>query len=226
MNDTHAVLLLSKQNGEASISAVLNFRKALAFIQKRYPFSFAFGPAYSREACIESSQAVYGRLMLGTPSASVLPFETIALLALTVTSEIDQQKAKDLVKLFRPDRQGYLTVLDFVKSVDSVYKEFRLLSASIENSSRIDKAFETLFNIPFYALVATMILIQLDFDPLALFLSLSSVILAFAFMIGSASAKYFGKQSRDNVAMLHYVYPSPSLTSYLALITQRVYFLF
>ena len=28
-------------------------------------------------------------------------------------------------------------------------------------------------------------------DPLALFLSLSSVILAFAFVIGSASAKYF-----------------------------------
>jgi hypothetical protein len=40
-------------------------------------------------------------------------------------------------------------VLDFVKSVDSVYKEFRLLNASIENSSRIDKAFETLFNIRF-----------------------------------------------------------------------------
>jgi hypothetical protein len=191
MNDTHAVLLLSKQNGQASISAVLNFRKALAFIQKRYPFSFAFGPAYSREACIESSQAVYGRLMLGTPSEAVLPFETIALLALTETSEIDPQKVKDLVKLFRPDRQGYLTVLDFVKSVDSVYKEFRLLSASIENSSRLDQSFEHLFNILFYALVATMILIQLEFDPLALFLSLSSVILAFAFMIGSASAKYF-----------------------------------
>jgi small-conductance mechanosensitive channel len=129
--------------------------------------------------------------MLGTPSEEVLPFETIALLALTDTSEIDQQKAKDLVKLFRPDRQGYLNVLDFVKSVDSVYKEFRLLIASIENSSRIDGAFEHLFNIPFYALVVTMILIQMNFDPLSLFLSLSSVILAFAFMIGSASAKYF-----------------------------------
>jgi hypothetical protein len=192
MNDTHAVLLLLKQNGRASISAVLNFRKALTFTQKRYPFSFAFGPAYSREACIESAQAVYERLMLGTPSEeTVLPFESIALLALNETSEIDQRKAKALVKLFRPDRQGCLTVLDFVKSVDSVYKEFRLLSASIENSSRIDRAFENLFNILFYALVATLILIQLDFDPLALFLSLSSVILAFAFIIGSASAKYF-----------------------------------
>jgi small-conductance mechanosensitive channel len=191
MNDTHAVLLLSKQIGRASISAVLKFRKALTFTQKRFPFSFAFGPAYSREACIESSQAVYGRLLLGTPSETVLPFETLALLALSETSEINQEKAKDLVKLFRPDRQGYLTVLDFVKSVDSVYKEFRLLSASIETSSRIDLAFEAIFNCIFNALVATMILIQLEFDPLALFLSLSGVILAFAFIIGSASAKYF-----------------------------------
>ena len=31
----------------------------------------------------------------------------------------------------------------------------------------------------------------LDSDPLALFLSLSSVIVAFAFMIGSAASKYF-----------------------------------
>jgi hypothetical protein len=44
---------------------------------------------------------------------------------------------------------------------------YRVRLSVNENSSRIDKAFETLFNIPFYALVATMILIQLDFDPLA-----------------------------------------------------------
>lgn len=36
-----------------------------------------------------------------------------------------------------------------------------------------------------------VILSQLGFDPLALFLSISGVILAFAFMIGSASSKYF-----------------------------------
>jgi hypothetical protein len=53
MNHTHTVLLLLNRDGDASISAVLNFRKALAFTQKRYPFSFAFGPAYSREACID-----------------------------------------------------------------------------------------------------------------------------------------------------------------------------
>lgn len=31
----------------------------------------------------------------------------------------------------------------------------------------------------------------LGFDPLSMFLALSSIILSFAFMIGSASAKYF-----------------------------------
>ena len=39
--------------------------------------------------------------------------------------------------------------------------------------------------------VITIILSQLGFDPLALFLSISGVILAFAFMIGAASSKYF-----------------------------------
>lgn len=33
----------------ATISAVLKFRKAITFIQKTYPFSYAFGPADTRE---------------------------------------------------------------------------------------------------------------------------------------------------------------------------------
>ena len=49
-------------------------------------------------------------------------------------------------------------MLDFVKSTDSVYKEFRLLQASIENSSQIDKAFENLLNVLFYAILTTTIL--------------------------------------------------------------------
>ena len=48
-----------------------------------------------------------------------------------------------------------------------------------------------MFNVVFYAVVLTIILSQLGFDPLALFISVSGVILAFAFMIGSAASKYF-----------------------------------
>jgi hypothetical protein len=50
----------------------------------------------------------------------------------------------------RPDREGDLSKLDFVKSVDTIYKEMRLLRASIASSSRVDKAFEAIVNTFFY----------------------------------------------------------------------------
>jgi hypothetical protein len=52
-------------------------------------------------------------------------------------------------------------------------------------------AFENIFNIIFYGIVITIIISRLGFDPLALFLSISGVVLGFAFMISSASSKYF-----------------------------------
>jgi hypothetical protein len=88
-----------------------------------------------------------------------LHFDTLAILAVDHNT-IDQQKAKDLIRIFRPDREGGLTLIDFVKSTDAVYKEFRLLQASIENSSQIDRAFENIFNILFYAVVVTIIMSQ------------------------------------------------------------------
>lgn len=113
-------------------------------------------------ACVDSSQKVYDRLMMRTPNEKVLQFETLALLALKEDGKtIDQRKAKDLVKLFRPDRQGNLTMLDFVRSVDTVYKEFRLLNASIVNSGQIDRAFENIINVVFYSIVITVVLSQL-----------------------------------------------------------------
>mmetsp|Transcript_57467 Transcript_57467/g.140251 ORF Transcript_57467/g.140251 Transcript_57467/m.140251 type:complete len:1224 (-) Transcript_57467:76-3747(-) len=181
----------SVQNN-VSIASVLKFRNALACIKNDYPFGFAFGLAATRESCIESAQEVYGRLTeyRGNNDGSFLQFFTLALIAVRMDGEIDQLKAKELIRVFRPDRQGKLSVLEFVKSVDTVYKELRFLQASIENSSQIDKSFENIVNIVFYAIVFSIILSQLGFDPFSLFLSLSSVVLAFAFAIGSASAKY------------------------------------
>ena len=157
-----------------------------------FPFSAAFGIADTRESCVASAQDVFLRLLLEKPdSEGVLQFDTIASLALLRNGEIDINKAKELIRLFRPDRDGSLTLLDFARSVDTVYKELRLLRATVASSSKIDEALENIFNIFFYVFMGAVILSQLGFDPLALFLSLSSIILAFAFMIGSASAKYF-----------------------------------
>jgi small-conductance mechanosensitive channel len=82
-------------------------------------------------------------------------------------------------------------LLDFVKSVDTVYKEAKLLRASVANSEKIDRAFERAINIVFFTIFICVTLSQIGYDPLALFLSLSSIILAFAFMIGTASSKMF-----------------------------------
>lgn len=157
-----------------------------------YPFSMAFGIADTREHCIESSQVVYKRLLLRQgDDIVVLDFDTIALLATTDDGDIDRDKMKDLIRLFRPERDGTLTMVDFVKSVDAVYKRLRLLSASIENTSQIDLAAERILNCIFYTIATILIVAALGFDPLALFLSLSSIIVGFAFCIGNASSKYF-----------------------------------
>jgi small-conductance mechanosensitive channel len=170
---------------------VLSLKKAIKFIQTDYPFSFAFGSAKNREACIQSSQDVYNRLLLHAPGSQVLKFDTIALLAIDGNNYLDRAKAQALIKLFRPTREGELSVYDFVKSVDSAYKELRLLSAAVENSSQIDRASESIFNTLFYVIMTVVVLSRVGFDPMKLFLSLSSVILALAWLIGPASAKVF-----------------------------------
>ena len=95
------------------------------------------------------------------------------------------------LKLFRPGRDGKLDLVDFVKSIDAIYKRYRLLLASVANTNAIDRASERIFNFVYYILVIVVVTTVWGFDPLAIFLSLSSIVLGFAFMIGKASASYF-----------------------------------
>lgn len=128
--------------------------------------------------------------MMRTPHLENLNFETLALLTLDDTEdEIEEEKARDLIKLFRPDRQGNLTPLDFVKSIDAVYKSYRLLSAAIANSSRIDRAFERIVNFAYFFLWLLLLLLILKLNPASIFLAFSSVLLSISFMIGRAACK-------------------------------------
>ena len=154
----------------------------LAYMDEDYPFSLAFGPADTREACVESAQKVYSRLLSLTPDKDVLPFDTLAVLAKNKDGDIETDEMKELIHLFRPERNGNLTCLDFVKSCDDVYKEMRLLRASIANSGQIDHAFEIMVNVVFYVIMFIIIFVVLGWDPLTLFVSISGIILAFAFM--------------------------------------------
>ena len=174
-----------------SVHELLQFRRTLEYLHTPYPFSGSFGLADRRESAVSSAQEVYERLLLRSPDPTVLHFNVIALLGVKKDGQLDQKKLKQLINVFRPDRDGSIECIDFVKSVDTVYKELRLLQASVQNSSKIDQAFERIFNVMFYVVVTCVILSQIGYDPLALFLSISGVVLGFAFMIGSASSKYF-----------------------------------
>jgi len=107
-----------------------------------YPFTASFGLADNRDHCIKSAISVYKRLLRFTPGANDVPFETIGVLAHDISEdgklELNEDKVKSLVLLFRPDRHDELPLLAFVQSCDWVYKKLRYLRASVTNSTRID----------------------------------------------------------------------------------------
>ena len=189
---------LQCSQGKVKISDIIQFRASLSYLNTSYPFGIAFGPAENRQNAIESTERVYDRLLLNSQDGAsrVLHFDVLALLAVQPDGTLDVDKLKDLIRLFRPDRQGNLTLIDFAKSVDAVYKELRLLRAAVANSSRLDKAFEKILNIIFYFFLVIIILPVLGVDPWVLFASISGFILGFAFMIGRYVLPFLGRISR------------------------------
>lgn len=175
----------------ASIGEIIQFRQSLSYLNTNYPFSAVFGRTSTRQECVECTEHLYKRLLKLSNSSDLLKFDTLALLAVGKDGSLDEEKLKAVVRLFRPDRQGYLSLVDFAKSVDSCYKEMRLLKASVASSSKMDRAFESMFNVLFYFVVGLITVAALGANPLVIFASLSGFVLGFSFMISSASSKYF-----------------------------------
>jgi hypothetical protein len=175
---------------DTSIAAVLQFRQSLSLVDNRFLFGVAFGPTTNRECCVKSGQGVYKQLFDREGSGDVLHFDSIAEIAVKKDGTLNRPKLKALVRIFRPTRDGELTMIDFLKSVDSVYKEFRILQASIENAGTFGRAFELMVNWIFYIILWVIILYIVGLDPLTMFLSVSSFIVGFAFMIGNASSRW------------------------------------
>jgi len=145
---------------EATLEDIISFSQTLVLINNNFPFTTSFGKARTRELCLKSAQILFQRLQEhghGTKPNSI-PFDTIAMVAKTKSddnspmnrSSLDEAHVKRLLRAFRPDRDGNLTLLDFVKSVDNAYKKLRLLQASILNNSQIDNAAERMYNVAFY----------------------------------------------------------------------------
>eukprot|EP00804_Cyclotella_cryptica_P022597 CCRYP_009462-RA/>CCRYP_009462-RA protein AED:0.07 eAED:0.07 QI:588/1/1/1/1/0.91/12/1091/1323 len=176
---------------KTKIKDILQFRQAISLMDDDYCFTPAFGPTSTRAICVDSSEALFNRLVENDPNANLLPFETIAQLAYDSKGELMRPKVKALIKLFRPDRQGWMTKIDFLNSIDSVYKDLRLFRASLENSSQVDDSLESIINVLFYVILFLIVLLILGFQVWESLLSFTTFFFGFSFMFGPASSKYF-----------------------------------
>eukprot|EP00569_Conticribra_weissflogii_P014890 CAMPEP_0171391814 /NCGR_PEP_ID=MMETSP0880-20121228/1528_1 /TAXON_ID=67004 /ORGANISM="Thalassiosira weissflogii, Strain CCMP1336" /LENGTH=1734 /DNA_ID=CAMNT_0011904567 /DNA_START=216 /DNA_END=5420 /DNA_ORIENTATION=+ len=181
----------SSSASKATIKDILQFRQAISLMDDKYPFTPAFGQASTRAICVDSSDSLYDRLLESTPDKSLLPFETLSQIAYDNKGNLMRDKAKALIRLFRPDRRGYLTKLDFVSSIDTVYKDLRLFRASLANSSTIDDSFESIMNVLTAILAICGILLIIGFNQWKAVSSLAAFLVSFSFMFGAASSKYF-----------------------------------
>jgi len=153
------------------LSAIIQFRASVGLLDIDTPYSHAFGVAKTRTNVIDNAQSLYARLLKkqqylqkgrhGEESGTILRFHTIALAALKDRHRFDHQLCKDLVTLFRPARNGDISLLEFCKSIDSQYKELRKLRASIANEGRVNTAAEMLVNFAFYSIMIIVGLLAL-----------------------------------------------------------------
>mmetsp|Transcript_2475 Transcript_2475/g.3328 ORF Transcript_2475/g.3328 Transcript_2475/m.3328 type:complete len:853 (-) Transcript_2475:193-2751(-) len=174
---------------DPSIHDILQFRKILSYMDETYPFGASFGAAESRDSCIESSQALYKRLLNLAPGHDTLPFDAIKVVAFDEQGQLNEEKVQMLGRLFRPNKFDKLTMLAFVQTCDGVYKKLRYFRASVANASLIDKVLEQIFNTIFYFILLLVLLAVLNFNPWTLLVSMSTMVVSFAFALGPSVSK-------------------------------------
>ena len=143
------------------------------FMENPYPFSGAFGKARNRKECIRSSIRVYKRLLKFTPGETVLPYDVIGALAIDDDGDLDEKRAQSLLHVFLPDKDNKLRQLSFVQAIDYIYKDLRMLRASIINSSKIDSVLEDAFDVIFNGILVIIVMTILGLNPWPLLVSFS-----------------------------------------------------
>ena len=96
------------KGSDPTIHEILQFRKALSFLDDEHPFGLSFGPAFTRDFCIKSSRELYTRLLAFDIDSPVLHFDVIGVLAYDADGNFDERKAK--VFFFVPSFLSFLNV--------------------------------------------------------------------------------------------------------------------
>ena len=105
-----------KSKRQPTLHDILQFRKAMAFLETEYSFSPAFGLIKNRKACVKNAVRVYNRLLKFTPGKSMLGFDVVGALAYEEDGEIDEDRAISLLRIFLPDKNDNLSRVGFVQS--------------------------------------------------------------------------------------------------------------
>ena len=148
LEDWEEIDLSDKGVEVPSISSIVQFRASESYLCVDFPFSPAFGFVKTRVQMVDGAQEVYTRLIEKQNDGNVLTFQTIAQTAVT-EGKLEEERVKELVRLFRPTRDGLLTLLDFCKSIDALYKDLRLLRVALANEAKMNRTSETIINSKF-----------------------------------------------------------------------------
>ena len=174
-----------------SVADTIKFRQALTYMDNYYSFSEAFGPASTRNEMILSAEVVFHRLMKLSTNSESLSFSVFDILLLQEDGTEDKIKRKRLMKLFRPRKDGSLSLLSFVQGCDNIYRNLRLFRASVSNASVIDTVLESLINPVFYSMLAIIIALMMDIKISSTLTPASGLLISFSFAFGPACAKLF-----------------------------------
>lgn len=102
----------------------------------------------------------------------------------------DEVKKRALKRLFRPDKDGALTLLAFVHSCDSLYRRLRYFLATVNNSASLDKVLEDLLNGVYYFILGLFLLSLLKYNAWSILLSLTSLLVSFSFAFGQTVSRF------------------------------------
>ncbi|KAL3920681.1 MAG: hypothetical protein SGILL_003135 [Bacillariaceae sp.] len=190
-----------------SLSAIVQFGSSVGILESSYPFGQAFGRAETRHQVIDCAQHVYAdllklqrKLMIqqvyqqtgngGADPETTLKFHTLSIVAMDDIGGLDMKLAKELMHVFRPSREGDITLVEFVKSIDTVYKEVRKLRASVANESKMNAGTEKIINAAFYFILIFCFLAAIGMDPVVIFGGLAAFVISFSFCVSGASSDY------------------------------------
>ena len=156
------------------------------YLNGKNPLSSSFGLADTRKNCMRSAIIVFKHLLMKDPKSASVHFSTLSVVALDDEGRIKKEKARSLIRLFRPDRDGNIDMLSFVQACDNIYKDVKMFSATVINSTQLDDAIEAMANSFFYFFLSLIILSIMGMKFADVLSFWTTVILPFAFLFKTA----------------------------------------